>query len=269
MGQSESDRKLYEYQRQLKAPKVLSEKYPNIAKALDPYVLAKTDEQNYNTLGSNTPQDYGSRTGWLRDSEATAGEALAKDIYKTDSPEQLAQILKQKHALTYGSEGHPYDDNAYGGYNPQTDTLQVNTKYPTKDQLDTVVHEVGHAIDYKNNAPAARKLNGDEAKTLPKSNEQVKAWNDAFRNKDLYKLSDLYSTGHFLEPRSHSINSLIGETKDAMKGEGIYPMPDTNPAYDELNAIKPTVKSLEGYASPTEALPQLEYFEKLKALLGK
>lgn len=265
MAQSDSDRKLYEYQRQLKAPKVLSEKYPNIAKAMDPYILSKSDEQNYNTLGKNTQQDYGSRTKWIRDAEATAGNALANDIYKTDSPEKLADILKDKNKLSYSSEGKSLHSPMYGMYYPQDDLLQVNTDYPKKDQLDTIIHEVGHALDYKKNKEAAKKLNlGEEP---PASNDQVKAWNEAFKNKDLYKLSDLYSTGHFLNPRSHSINELINQTKSGMQEQGIYPMPDTNPEYNELNVIKPTVKSLEGYALPEEQ--DNSYFAKLRALLGK
>lgn len=275
MAQSDSDRKLYEYQRQLKAPKVLSEKYPNIAKALDPYVLSKTDKDNFNTLGKNTPNDVNTKEGWIRDAEANAGEALAKDIYGTTSPEQLAEAIKQNKGLTYKAEGHAYpidpkDEKAgklptYGFYDPSADRLSINTWYPNKDQLDTIVHEAGHAEDYKQHPEMAESLSRTESYHQPTIPE-YKEYADALKNKDLYKASQMFSRDHFASPRSHSINELINQTKSGMQKEGIYPMPDANPVYDELNAIKPTVKSLEGYAPPEE---DVSYFSKLRALLGK
>jgi hypothetical protein len=76
----------------------------------------------------------------------------------------------------------------------------------------------------------------------------------------------MISNGHFLEPRSHSINEMINKSIDLGKSQGLERFPDQNPYYDSLDYIKPELKQLQGYdPSSTE----LSGFQKLKRMLNK
>lgn len=266
MAQSDSDRKLYEYQRQLKAPKVMQDKFPSITAALDPYAIEKTDQENYNSLGDKTPIKDSNGVDWLRNSESKATRALVNDIYKPPGVAEFLDQLKGEHNLSFNHFGEEdKEKKLYGAYMPTTDELVVNTAYPVDDQLDTAMHEVGHARDYKQypNIMQMTNATGRTEGVLPNS---IDKYRDAIDNKDLFNLSDIYSGGHFVEPRSHSINELLRKMKSGMAEQGIDPSPDSNPRFDELNQIKSTVKDLEGYKPPQK---DSSAFDKLKALFSK
>lgn len=260
-SKADADRTLYEYQRQLKAPKVLADKYPNIAKAIDPYILSRPDNANYNKLGQNTPQIDNSAFGWYRDNEEKASQALAKDIYNTEDPYELAKKIAEQKGLDYKIQALNSEiakqQKLSGVYDPDKHTLFYNEADSLPAKLDTIIHESGHAKDYKESMPTAKNLPATEQIDYPGIEKD-------FKNKDLYKLSDNLTRNHFLDPRSHSINELLNQTKSVMGKQGIYPEPDDNIVYDSLNYIKPTVKQLEGYAPPEDSL-----FAKTKAFFKK
>lgn len=270
-SKADLDRNLYEYQRQLDAPKIFSEKYPNISKTVDPKILHKDNQDIYNTLGKNTEVDSdiidsGKPFQWVRNAEENASDALSKDYYKTDSPLDLLNKLRKENNLDFNIQLNDDPINS-GIYNPNNNTLSLSREQSRKSALDSAIHEAsGHAVDWKKDPETFIKSTTPTENVLPASNlkEDIDRWQKMRESGNLYDLSDEVSKNHFLVPRSHSINNLIDKAELLGKENGLSRLPDRNPKYDELNYIKPTLKDLQGYDPKKEGI-----YDKLKKLLTR
>lgn len=279
MAQSDSDRKLYEYQRQLKAPKIVSDKFPAMSKLLSPYAAHMEDPNIYNKLGEKVEGD--SPYDWQRNAEAALSEARAKDV------EQVFDPLKLAEKLGYNAEYVP-KINASAQFNDTKNTIEINPDDIQKNtnayNLDTIYHEAaGHGGDFKKDPDAYIKNIWKQTKFNPATNTNELAdegtkFNETIeQNAALQKKGDLYnvarniSKGHFLKEGSSSINNPIEIIKNYASSQGLLGgntrtlPPDLNPEYSELNYIKPTIKELEGYDPDTPE--QSKAFSKLKAYL--
>lgn len=265
-SKADLDRNLYEYQRQLDAPKIFSEKYPNISKAVDPYLLHKDDREIFNKLGANA-REVGTRDpfSWYRRAEEKASGAVAKDVYGTDSPLDLIQQLKKEDNLNYDVLLQP-DEKNNGSFMPDDNRLYIDPNLTREGAIDTMIHEHGHARDF-NKDPEAFINNiqpGENVRPPDAFTNGMDRWNNMYDQNDLYSLSDDISGKHFFQPRSRSINNLIEKSTQLGKQEGLSRLPDRNPKYDELNYIKPTLKELEDYTPKSQTL-----FDKLKKLISR
>lgn len=285
MGKADLDRKLYQYQRQLSAPEEFSSRFPAISKTVSPYLMHMSDKDVYNTLGKNTNRDQ-SPFGWQREAETNASSALNQDIYKAKSLSELAEKLKNEDDLKYdvANESENEKKDMSGVFDPNRNEMRLRGGQMDPDSIDTVFHEHGHARDFnampglfvKNKpfegrqnmavvppndlvpteeipAPHLTELIDDSGK--PGSNlrpnefvpERVDMWNSMKNTGDLWDLADAVSSGHFNDPRSHSINNLIETATKAGSQLGLERNPDQDPNYDELNPIKDTLKQLKAY----------------------
>jgi len=270
-SKADLDRNLYEYQRQLDAPKIFADKYPNISKAVDSKILHKDNQDIYNTLGKNTEEDKNIIESvkpfkWVRDSEENASDAVGKDYYKTTDPMELLQALRKENGLDFNTQLND-DPNNSGMYNPNNNTLNLSRKQTRKSAFDAAMHEAGgHAKDWKDDPEAFDNKTTASENVFPPSNlkEDMDRWQKMKESGNLYDLSDEVSTNHFLRPRSHSINNLIDKAELLGKENGLSRLPDRNPKYNELNSIKPTLKELQGYDPKKEGI-----YDKLKKLLTR
>jgi hypothetical protein len=258
-SKSESDRLLYEYQRQLDAPKIFSEKYPNISAAVAPTILHKDDRDIYNTLGKNT-QERVNPFSWHQTAEENATGAMAKDFYKTTTPDELIEKLKNEDDIDY-SLGEIKDPKYSGQFDAVENQMSINYDINNKNPnslLDTIIHEHGHAKDFNKNPNRYRTIQPNEFTDTTALTNQLQ------KDKNLYDLSGEITKNHFIRPKSHSINTFIDKAEALGKEQGLVRMPDNDPKYNELGYIKPTLKKLQQYPTEKQTL-----FEKLKALLNK
>lgn len=270
-SKAEADRLLYEYERQLDAPKVMSEKFPSITKAIDPLILNKSEEEIYNKLGENTsrPQEN-DLFGWYRKAEDTAGKAVANDYYETNSPLTLLEQIKKEKGLDFNSQYMPMEGKlgiTFPAYDPEKFTyskeLMAERKASLADpetrspviglndrnrnqpsELSTAMHEARHVEDMN------KGYIGQQEKPFynPETKQYDYAAYNKYKDKPLYDISDYVTTGHFQEPRSSVINDLILKAKELGAKQGLEYQFDELPKYDELDVIKPTLKELEpGY----------------------
>jgi len=286
-SKAEADRLLYEYERQLDAPKVMSNKFPNITRAIDPLILNKSEEEIYNKLGENTPKiQENALFDWYRKAEDVAGKAVANDYYETNNPLALLEKIKREKNIDFKTQYSPMEGKlgvTYPAYEPDKFTFPkdvmdersaalADPKLPipvialndrNKNQaseISTAMHEAKHVEDMKNNYVGAqeRTFYNPETKQFDYSSYEK------YKDKPLYNVSGYISTGHFKEPRSSVINDLINKSKELGAKEGFEYQFDELPKYDELESIKATLKDLEpGYPKHKPMGP----FRRLKRIV--
>lgn len=256
-SKAELDKILYQYQRQLNAPKVFSEKFPSISKTVSSDILHKEDRDIYNTLGKNVGGVKDLRS--YRNAEETASAAAQDDYYKSKDWDDLVGQLRKKDKIKYD----PYFDkdmspSLSGLFNAPQNALVVNPNKQPREILDTIIHEHQHAKDFNANPKV---YNQDmQAEGPPIKRDALAQFKKSVDDQDLYEYSDLYSTGHFLKPRSASINNLIDVAETVGKEQGLERLPDKNPEYDELNIIKDQLKG--------KSKPELSLFQKIIKKVG-
>jgi hypothetical protein len=259
-NKAELDRELNEYTRQLAYPEIQTNKYPNITNLVNPYIGRISEESAYNALGEKSGDAY---TDPYTDAQKKAGKAIAEDMYKTTDPLELGEKIKQEKNLTadikYKVPENPKD---FGAYNTATNSIELNPRITKDNLLDTVIHELGHAA-----APRDREYTPRE---YPLSKEKDADRLRALKNKDIYKAADIVSTGHFAKPRSHTINELIGKTKEGMSVEGMEDESfEKDPKYNELDYIKSQLKDMYKYNPPEEKVPVKQEEQSLWAKVKK
>lgn len=261
-NKAELDRELNEYTRQLAYPEIQTNKYPNITNLVNPYIGRISEESAYNALGEKSGDAY---TDPYTDAQKKAGKAIAEDMYKTTDPLELGEKIKQeKNLATDIKYKVPKNETHLGAYNTGTDSIELNPRIIKDNLLSTVIHETGHA-----SAPRDREYTESE---YPGnfSPEKARAINQALKDKDIYKASDIISTGHFAKPRSHVINELIGKTKEGMSVEGMEDESfEQDPKYNELDYIKSQLKDMYKYNPPQDKVPVKQEEQSLWAKVKK
>jgi len=264
-SKADLDRNLYEYQRQLDAPKIFADKYPNISKAVDSKILHKDNQDIYNTLGKNIDKQNMDPFNWYRNSEEAASNATASDGYGTNSLYQLFDLLKKKDNLDY-KVLEKEDDTNNGAYMPDKNTIQIDPRLSRTSAIDAAMHEHQHVKENKQDTKRFMEKIDPNEHTVPLDvfSKGMDRWNKMKDTNNLYDLSEEISRDHFFKPRSSSINTLIEKSEELGKENGLSRLPDRNPKYDELNYIKPTLKDLQGYNPKKEGI-----YDKLKKLLTR
>lgn len=257
-SKADLDRELNEYTRQLAYPEIQSQKYPNITNLINPYVGRISDQDAYNALGEKSGNEF---IDPYTDAQRKAGKALAEDIYKTTDPLELGEKIKKEKNLTAGIQLKvPDNPTNLGAYNPSADKIELNPRIYKEALLDTIIHETGHAADPKNRSYSPREYPEEGQYFSP---EKSKAINQALKDRDLYKLSDIISTGHFAEPRSHTINELLNKTRQGMAVEGMRDQSfETDPKFNQLDYIKDQLKNTYNYSPPEKTI-----WDKIKKAL--
>ncbi len=73
--------------------------------------------------------------------------ARIKDRYKNLGKQDLVNILSKKYDIESPKLIEEDMTNAYGRYNPENNTLNLNKNKSRNEQLSTIVHEMKHAAD--------------------------------------------------------------------------------------------------------------------------